>query len=177
MQERIKPSHLIWELTVEWGKILLWGRRMSLRNSGAESPLGTLGSFLHVRPGGNELWPPVSTKRNLKSLIIAYLSPGLSIVVTGQSHLTIFFFHLKVICVDTYLNLSSDVKPFYRSMRHRQTAEWVVITESLIRVKNEENFVFSQKAHLLLASRIFSLIISAIFFRGFSLWLLILDCQ
>ena len=97
--------------------------------------------------------------------------------MTGLSHLTIFFFHLKVICLDTYLNLSLDVKSFYRSMRHHQTAEWVVITESLIRVKNEENFVFSQNAHLSLASHIFSLIISAIFFRGFSLWLLILDCQ
>ena len=45
MQERIKPSHLIWEVTVNWGKILLWGRWMSLRNLGAESPAGTVRLF------------------------------------------------------------------------------------------------------------------------------------
>lgn len=51
-----------------------------------------------------------------------------------------------------------------------------IITKSPLRAKNEENFVFRQKVHLPLATHIF-LKISAIFFRGFNPWLLILDCQ
>lgn len=71
--------------------------------------------------------------------------------------------------MDIYVNFSLNYQIFLQIYeKTAPNSRMSVITKSCIRAKNEENFVFSRKTHLPLATHIISLKISAIFFRGFN---------
>lgn len=124
------------------------------------------------RTGGIGLCPLVSTgSRGTSGALLPLTSPTWPAMrMNDHSHLSFgIFFCLKLVHMDIHVSFSLKCQLFLQI--YEKTApkrRMSVITKSLIKAKNEENVVFSQKTHLPLATHIFSLKISAIFFRGFN---------